>query len=125
MDEYNEKYPSKKQNLVIFDDALFHLLRLIRIINSPAGNTLIVGVGGSGKQSLTRLGSFICGHLLFQISLTKAYGEKSLMEDIKGLFEHCCNKYGNAAFILTDAEINQLSVNRTSSLPKLKENCES
>lgn len=47
--EYNEKNASKKMNLVIFDDALYHLLRITRIINSPAGNVLLVGVGGSGK----------------------------------------------------------------------------
>jgi len=36
-------------NLVIFDDALKHLLILTRIVNSPGGNVLLVGVGGSGK----------------------------------------------------------------------------
>ena len=46
---YNEKNASKKMNLVIFDDALFHLLRLTRVVNSPSGNILLVGVGGSGK----------------------------------------------------------------------------
>jgi dynein heavy chain len=49
MGHYNEKYPSKAMNLVIFDDALKHLLRITRIINSPSGNILLVGVGGSGK----------------------------------------------------------------------------
>jgi dynein heavy chain len=49
MDGYNEKFPSKKMNLVIFDDALRHLLRITRILNSPRGNCLLVGVGGSGK----------------------------------------------------------------------------
>lgn len=47
--EYNEKNQSKQMNLVIFDDALKHLLRLTRIVNSPGGNILLVGVGGSGK----------------------------------------------------------------------------
>lgn len=49
MDDYNEKFPSKKMGLVIFDDALKHLLRITRIINSPRGSCLLVGVGGSGK----------------------------------------------------------------------------
>jgi dynein heavy chain len=65
MIDYNEKYPQKKMNLVIFDDALKHLLRISRIINSPRGNCLLVGVGGSGKQSLTKLASYICKQVFF------------------------------------------------------------
>jgi dynein heavy chain len=49
LEAYNVKYASKQMNLVIFDDALKHLLRITRIINSPSGNCLLVGVGGSGK----------------------------------------------------------------------------
>lgn len=49
MAAYNEKYPSKPLSLVIFDDALKHLLRITRVINQPGGNCLLVGVGGSGK----------------------------------------------------------------------------
>jgi len=91
--------------LVIFDDALFHLLRTSRTVNSPAGNALLVGVGGSGKQSLTKLCAHICNHRFFQIALTKTYGEKSLMEDIKELFGTVCNAYGQVSFIITDQEI--------------------
>jgi dynein heavy chain len=49
LEAYNTKNSSKQMNLVIFDDALKHLLRITRILNTPGGNIMLVGVGGSGK----------------------------------------------------------------------------
>ena len=105
LDLYNETFPAKKMNLVIFDDALFHLLKVTRIINTPSGNAMLVGVGGSGKQSLTKLSSFICQQVFFQISLTKTYGDGQLKEDIKGLYEMAGPGGKSVTFLLTDAEI--------------------
>lgn len=69
------------------------------------GHALLVGVGGSGKQSLAKLAAAISGARTFQISSAKLYGVANFLEDIRGLFKDASLKGQPIVFILTDSDI--------------------
>lgn len=105
MGKYNEQYPSRPLNIVLFDDAMRHLIRISRCLGMPKGCMLLVGVGGSGKQSLTKLASYCAGCSTFQISITKTYNMNSLLDDLRVLYKACGQKGEKIAFLFTEAEI--------------------
>ena len=66
LEEFNTS-SKKTMNLVLFEFAVDHVLRICRILKMPGGNALMIGLGGSGRQSLTRLSTFVCDYELFEI----------------------------------------------------------
>lgn len=85
--EYNSSSSSssKPLGLVFFQDAVDHIASIARLLRQPRGNALLVGVSGSGKQSLTRFAAALAGFTCVQLELTKAYSLTDFREDLKVL----------------------------------------
>uniref|UniRef100_A0AAY5K1P1 AAA+ ATPase domain-containing protein n=1 Tax=Esox lucius TaxID=8010 RepID=A0AAY5K1P1_ESOLU len=103
LEEYNEN--KTRMNLVLFDDALEHLTRVHRIIRMGRGHALLVGVGGSGKQSLTKLAAFTAGCEVFEITLSRGYSETNFREDLKILYLKLGIENKKMVFLFTDAHV--------------------
>ncbi|KAJ1555212.1 Dynein heavy chain 6, axonemal, partial [Nowakowskiella sp. JEL0078] len=104
LEEYNVTY-SKEVRLIFFLDAKQHITRISRIIRQPRGNALLVGVGGTGKQSLTRLACHISDYQCLQIELTRTYGDLEWREDLKKLYRLTGVEGKNTVFLLSDTQI--------------------
>ncbi|KAJ1516905.1 hypothetical protein HMI54_007793 [Coelomomyces lativittatus] len=103
LEQYNEV--NAAMDLVLFEDAICHVSRINRILEAPRGNGILVGVGGSGKQSLARLAAFISSMNVFQITLRKGYSIPDLKVDLCGLYIKTGQKKQQIMFLLADSQV--------------------
>lgn len=102
-DQYNESHAA--QNLILFEDAISHAFRISRILRMPEQHALLVGVGGSGKQSLARLSAFMAGMEAFQITPGPNYNVAEMRNDLAALFIKAGQKKQQIALVLPDGHV--------------------
>lgn len=104
LDDYNLAHPTRMR-LVFFKDAVQHIARVSRVLRQPRGNAMLVGVGGSGKQSLTRMACHLSNVDCFSIEITRGYSINEFREDIKSLMMKTGVDGKEIAFLFTDTQI--------------------
>lgn len=92
-------------NLVFFNECIEHVLRISRILRSPRGSAMLIGVGGSGKQSLTKLASYMLNSKTVSIEVVKGYNRDSFREFIKLQMRTCGIDGKQQTFLFTDTQI--------------------
>merc|ERR1719191_866486 len=108
IEEYLEDYNNVftiTMPLVMFLDACEHCARISRVLSQPNGNVLLLGVGGSGRQSLTRLSSYMCDNECFSIEVAKGYGNNEFKEDLKTCLMRAGVEQKVQVFLFCDTQI--------------------
>jgi dynein heavy chain len=108
MEEFLTDYngmSKRPMNLAIFLYAAEHVSRVCRALKQPGAHMLMCGVGGSGRQSLSRLAGFICNMQTIQIELSKSYGVTEWKEDLKKVLRTAGADDKPTIFLFSDTQI--------------------
>lgn len=95
----------RPMNLTMFRYTVEHLSRICRVLKQPRSHCLLMGIGGSGRQSYTRLAAHIMDYELFQIELTRNYTMKDWTEFLKAMLLKVASTESHGVFLITDTQI--------------------
>lgn len=97
---------AKKMDLVLFTDAIEHIVKIHRVITTELGHALLVGVGGSGRKSLSELATFIAVYQIEVLEMVKGYGFTDWREDMKNKLFFASGYEGSPyVFLFSDTQI--------------------
>ncbi|KAG5186150.1 dynein heavy chain [Tribonema minus] len=71
--------------LVMFDEAVDHVLRIDRVLRQPMGHVLLVGESGVGKTVLSKFVAWMNGLSIFQIKAARGYALEAFDADLRAV----------------------------------------
>ena len=105
LESYNTATRAGQMKLVFFTDAINHFCRIARILSLARGNALLIGLGGSGRQSLTKLVVFTLKQEMNTLQISKGYGTEAFLKDIGKILMRSGMSDKKQAFLFSDTQI--------------------
>ena len=105
LESYNTATRAGQMKLVFFTDAINHFCRIARILSLARGNALLIGLGGSGRQSLTKLVVFALKQEMNTLQIGKGYGVEAFLKDIAKILLKSGMSDKRQAFLFSDTQI--------------------
>ena len=102
--EYNESN-AQKLNLVLFDEAIEHIIRILRVMSIPNGHCLLVGLGGLGRKSLSALAAFIAEFSFKTIEMNSNFGSKEWVSSLQEILIAAGLDNHKVMFLFSDNQI--------------------
>jgi len=104
LDDHNRD-ASKQLDIVIFEEAIDHLVSLNRILAMDRGHALLIGVKSSGRKSLARLSLHMSSMEIFEIQISRTYNFNEWREDLKKLMRTIGMNDLPTGFVITNSQI--------------------
>jgi dynein heavy chain 1, cytosolic len=91
--------------LVVFDDALDHVLRIDRVLRQPMGHLLLVGESGAGKTVLSKFVAWMNGLAVFQVKAGRGYTLDQFDADLRTVMKRVGCGGERIAFIFDESNV--------------------
>jgi len=104
LNEHNRN-SQKQLDIVMFKEAVEHMLSLTRVLHLPRGHAMLVGVKSSGRKSISRLSLQVSSMEVFEIQITRTYSFDEWRENMKSLMKMVGSQDCQTGFLFSDSQL--------------------
>ncbi|CAD2104163.1 Dhc93AB [Plasmodium vinckei petteri] len=102
LNEYNNFY---NLNIVLFNDAIKHICKLIRIIDNLKSDALLLGIGGCGKTTISKFSSYVASKTFIEIDFSRHCTDNDIKKYLQNIFHRCAMKNEDIILFLKESKI--------------------